>query len=438
MINVIEDVDRFDVGDGVEFSEKGGLKILCDAPGSHRYIFGYRFAVPETMDGFRADAYFVEADPDVQACFYCYDKSGKLISKEILTSNQVMRHPFSSESALIEVYFRVCGVGWKSVEAVVVGSFDRLAREVSRRFKFSGEFGSLPDNNVIDNKYVFVLETLFCDTETRFHVMERYYSFLTAQLGLFREVTGRPVFWVVHFSSDKHYYADRFSERVEELGLSGNVIVNMYEHPAGGYASDHEENVDRRIKPNATFPELRDRLFNSAAGHLCGALSSFTGGDTIFVRGVLDDDDFLNVSVFSAMAREIEKVVSRGGLTPFVVINKNILVSYFGCYGSKVLVDKVRFKRVVCGCRFSVARGGWPVHPFAINETVSEKVNISGIEMPVYDFSDFDGIAFSYSYNRHFLNLSSSRKNFFYDKVYGSVSYSDHVAFASGFQRFAV
>ena len=368
------------------------------------------------------------------ACrLFFYDENRKLLSKNILKNNQVSLLEMPSCFQSIDFYFRVTGTKTKAVDAIVFGEMGALSREVANELSFSG-VGSIKNTKpiFINPNHIFLLETLFCDTEKRVFVLDKYFSFLLAQLHSFERIKLSSVYWFVYFSKDKLSYINDFKDKVCALGLDKNVFIYEYEHPSEGYKNEGETHIDRIIKPNATYGPLRDALFERAKLKFLDETLSLGNPDKVFIRGGLDDDDFLNSDVFGAISNEVSAIV-KSGVNYFVVTNKNIYVSYFGCYNKKILVDKVSFKRVLTGCKFFVKLGSWPAHPFSITEKSVDNIMMLGQEIPVYDLSNCEGVSFSYTYNRHHLNLSNSEKDSYYNKVYKSYRCENHQNFYNDF-----
>lgn len=363
----------------------------------------------------------------VQLCFHFIDKNGQVIHKSLYKSGEILHFTSPENTSHISMFLRV-SKGSATVSKIVVGKEQELQSVTDDKSIFSADFDyshvvKLPIESV------FIVETVFCDIETRDAVLDRYFSFLMAQAKLFSALRNSSVFWVVHISHDKQRYIQSLNSIIAENALQYNIFVNVYEHPAQGYFNKKDKHIDRLMKPNVTYPSLRDRLFDQAVYLIQGKYDAST--TRRYIRGVLDDDDFLNPAVFSCIERYCKGIENYYQSEEYILFNRKIRVAYFEQNGC-VTVDKVLFRRSVSGCRFSVGLNKFSVHPFGISESVTASDDSEQLRL---DISEVDGVSYSFTYNRHVGNLSNHQKNHHYVNLIASESFMSHNDFVLSFLR---
>jgi len=243
------------------------------------------------------------------------------------------------------------------------------------------------------------------------------------------------IFLIIHISEDKNRQISELNELLSGINLTEKVFINPYSHPENGYGNENEDHIDRKLKPNATYPNLRDKLFDECIKNR-NALNNVLKKSEIIIRGVLDDDDFISECFLKHIIDSATNIITQKSINTFIMVNKRILVSYFNSSSQAITVHDVIFDRVINGCKYSVSTSlkRLPLHPFAISETVnSEIISKRGI-IDVFDISNYKKNECKlFSYNRHLMNLSNNSKSFFYTELLTKRDFNNHLDFLAWF-----
>lgn len=415
MINIIQEISKDHGALLLGECKENQIVIKDDFEGTHKYLKILRISNLSQIKTILGATSFIESGDDVQICIYFFDDGRNLLEKQLLKANQLDTVICLDGVYEIELFVRLGRRGTSKIDKIIFSEHEELLNYISNNLSFKVAESALKfeTKNDIPSNYCILMETLFCDTEVREPVLNRYFSYLKSQVILMSNLNAKSFFWAIHVSSDKKEIIKELNSLILNFKLSDTIFVNIYHHPSQGYGNDQETHIDRLIKPNATYGELRDKLSKNAMDKVVNLVPKT---ETFFIRCVLDDDDFLNPKVFNAVVREIERYDLKRG----IIVNRKINIAYHNTSSKCIKLDRVKFSRVVSGCRFLVAQGEWPAHPFAINENIGDELMAAGQKYTVVDSSDAEGIAYSFIYNRHGINLSSNHKQHFYEELFKS------------------
>lgn len=407
---------------GKDFVEFFGseMYVTCDLDGrSHKNFYSDFIGVSELPGGFLLFlSNFLGLSIGIQ--FFFEDDP---LSVSYSPANQLQDFDVPESANKFRLIFRFS----ESVENAVISylKFERksfLLEELGNRLSFPDVLHCISDQRVgfrgFDTKNpIILMETLFCDTETDDLILRRYFSYFC---GLFGTVVSQEYgnyIWFIYVSSDKESILKKIKSLVDKFYLNNKVYVIGYDHPVDGYNTHSEEHIMRRRAPNRTIPSRRDSLFQKALASLQAVdLSDFD----IIVRIGVDDDDFFtarhlaNVSAYAMNLSDLLNPDIGEALVGF----RNLMCAYYFPTG-EVIVDTVKFSRVVHGSKFSVAKGRIPSSPFPIKERF-EEYSESG-KVLLFDVEDNEP---GFVYNRHGNNFSTQRKNHFYLDRLSVVGYS--------------
>lgn len=201
-------------------------------------------------------------------------------------------------------------------------------------------------------KIAVISETIFCDSESNFSVLDVYFERLVKCLHSIAnlDISGFDYRHILYISGDKSTHIEKI-QNLNFAGLGDRLVVIKYEHPEEGYnlPGDH---IDLIKNPNRS-PGYRDKLFAMVG-------LDFEDYDFI-IRIAIDDDDLW-------LPWHIKNIVEYVGDKYFNVEYSEkfihgigILNSYIAYVASdKCIVEKVELNRFICGNKFYVSNDwGW-------------------------------------------------------------------------------
>lgn len=360
----------------------------------------------------------------ISIAFFFFDANKSKIDSKIHPSNQMISFTPPEGTVYFRLALRVYGPTEDLLIAMPTGntesvlaamtaynSFNYYAREAENKIVFSSE------------SPLILLETLFCDTETNTSAITKYLSYFKGLISLVAKQEYKNFTWFIHISSDKGRAIDVIRKFIERLELQRNTVINIYDHPVGGYKNEHETHIDRLRRPNSTYPELREKIFASALSS-AGIDPNNISPSQVIVRIAIDDDDFISPRYFSKISEIAEQEVNNLTVdAPQAVIGINRLWTTYLTPGGNSVVHDVVFSRMMTGCKFSVGRGLIPLTPYAIHERFEDVQNIAGRSIP-HKIHNLDKPIFSY--NRHGGNYSNQNKKSYYDEHIGTYQFNEH------------
>ena len=403
-------VGRYDVEGHVDFIEWAGP--------AHHYVKRFSLDNAELLQELSKSKKIVfAAIGSVELLVSTYLNEEK-VGSSLYKPGELSDFSVPDEIDRIDFSYRVSGE-LSIISGITMGDESSLRRKVNLDSRFKGASTDL--EKIVVRKGVRVaVETVFCDSETRRDVLDKYASYLIAQIESISRSCSFGFVWFIHVSADKDLHIKLFNEKIRLLNAADFIKVNVYEHPENGYEGG-SSNIDKIVKPNVTDARRREGLFRSALTMLPVEWTNYAG---IFIRGVVDDDDFLSPRVINRVQEDVISNLGRSvGDGNIFIGYKRVAISYF-CVGSPYfLCQDVEFDRVICGAKFSAGLGGWNASAFSIPENHSDMLSIGGLEVPyVIVETDFPVV----SYNRTFGNLSSNSKAFFCRHVYRTRLLSSH------------
>ncbi|MBH3396262.1 MULTISPECIES: hypothetical protein [Pseudomonas] len=359
----------------------------------------------------------------VSVAFFFFDSAQSKLDSKIFPSNQMISFCPPEGTVYFRVALRVYGPAEDLLIAMLTGDNDTVLALMTKYNSFNQSPLRPEKFTYSEIQPLIFLETLFCDTESNASAIQKYLSYFKGLLGLIAKQQYRNFIWLIHISSDKGRAIDEIRKIVERLNLNRNTVINIYDHPAGGYQNEHETHIDRLRRPNSSYPELREKIFDNAleaAGIDLGEIAP----DQIVVRIAIDDDDFVSPHYFTKIAElAAQQAPELNDETPQAVIGINrVWITHLTPGGNSVVHD-VKFSRMMTGCKFSVARGIIPLTPYAIYERFEAVQNSAVREIPHKIFSLDKPI---FSYNRHGGNYSNQNKKSYYDEHIATHQFKDH------------
>lgn len=400
---------------------QSGLKVfssLCDD--KHEYIYApTKLAVKSKAGTSVSLALLAGAGLSISGVIIFYDDSENRVGGKIFTNNQldVVEVPASAVTARIGV--RIHGAGSCDILDFFIGDFDGANRLINKRSSLT--FDTFFPREAVSYKtsrpLVFI-ETVFCDTEQRIAVIDRYMSFFYGTIKSISRQYYDNFIWIIHISSDKGDFIQRISMAVSLMGIGSKVIINIYDHPEKGYENAGETHIDRLLRPNTTISYRREFLFRKAIceNQLQGLVDQ---ANLLIIRLGLDDDDFLLPGHLETLVCEVEKKnkYARDCKRKLIFTSRRIYVTHFYPDGSVEIYD-VTFDRYMTGCKCSVAKGGFPDSPFSISEKLEDISKTKNIVV------ETGSLKANFSYNRHGVNLSNQSKKYFYRQIHACHTFS--------------
>lgn len=411
---------------------EGELLIKSDLPtGSAGYYYTSSITL-DLVDAVNEFSYFSAITPrhNVSVVTRFLHADGK-VSANILQVYQRNRIPIPENAVSFQLGFRITGPGTFHVKDFFLGNDHSVATKVSQLMMFNE--GALPATSntrpatKIEQPPVIMMETVFCDTETSPHILDRYFSFLLANVHTLSRSTYPDWYWAIYISSDKIAFFDRLNSTIQASGLGNHIFAISFSHPEEGYGNESEQHIDRLRRPNSSFPYRRQYLKDIFVSTVPQLLES----SRLIARLSLDDDDFIAPEHFWNIALAAEKWAPLLDSADAVAIGFNrIAVSYFS-YDGNVETDDVEFTRILTGNKFYIANDfsiDWSA--YGIPETFPEEMHSTDGKI-IYRIEKLESPTFSY--NRHGDNFSGSGKATYYSTLYSSAQYTSHQKMLDGF-----
>ncbi|AOA59207.1 hypothetical protein [Acinetobacter larvae] len=258
-----------------------------------------------------------------------------------------------------------------------------------------------------------IIETLFCDTEKNEITLDKYLSFLEAQLFIYsqNQYNIENIYWVVHISSDKQKYINKINIFKKKYSIK-NIYINIYNH-LKSYQSN-ENSIDKRVKPNLFYPNY-NRLFENFLKKLPRNFHL----KNYIIRIGLDDDDFLSNDHYLKIFNTVKKYISniKSNSETYIGFPECNLVYYK--FDGKILLKKQILRRIMTGNRFVISYNKIPqTSPFSLTEDFtkqsSENYIIESSENPTF------------FYNRHGNNLSNNSKDHHTHTNISEIDFNNH------------
>ena len=381
--------------------------FVVDLVDTHAYLYAEKSVFNSNLS--EISVFLQVSSPSLVAIAVIFYSGDVRIGGDVLPSNQVGSVSVPAGVDGIVFGLRCSSFGNFNLNSLYVGSKSSVEQYVKKKdLDFSLLFDPLPKLITKNPKIpLIILETVFCDVETDIDIINKYLGFLLRSIELMTFSVYKNYFWVIHVSEDKSDSIALLNERIMLLGLADSVRINIYSHPELGYGNEGETHIDRLKRPNSTFPERREVLFNSYKHALNEDFEKYN----IVVRLSLDDDDYFLPNHLLNVSKSVMDNLNTIREYKNIVFGFNrILVAYHSGDG-KADVHEVGFSRVLTGCKFSVSCNSVPVSAFSLTEHHLDNVGkvVSGY---YYTLVDLDKA--SYVYNRHGVNFSSSSKVTYY------------------------
>ncbi|NTY91302.1 hypothetical protein [Pseudomonas putida] len=409
----------------LNFTHAGIEYISTLGESEHEYIyseilnFSEWFNDPETA----TFSLLCKQGNSVSVAFFFFDSSQSKLDSKIFPSNQMISFNPPEGTVYFRVALRVYGPAEDLLIAMLTGDSDSVLALMTEYNSFNHTPLKAERISYSELQPLIFLETLFCDTESNSSAIEKYLSYFKGLIGLIAKQQYRNFIWFIHISSDKGRAIDEIRKIVERLDLNNNTVINIYDHPVGGYQNEHETHIDRLRRPNSSYPELREKIFDNALA-AAGINRSDIAPEQILVRVAIDDDDFVSPHYFAKIAElATRQAPELNKQTPQIVIGINrVWITHLTPGGNSVVHD-VKFSRMMTGCKFSISRGIIPLTPYAIYERFEEVQNSAVRDIP-HKICSLDKPIFSY--NRHGGNYSNQNKKSYYDEHMATHQFQSH------------
>lgn len=392
----------------------------------HEYVYSDVLVFSEWFSDIESATFSLlcRSGTSISIAFFYLDANKSKIDSKIHPSNQMISFNPPEGTVYFRLALRIYGPTEDLLIAMPTGNTESVLATMTAYNSFNYYAPELESKTASSSSYpLILLETLFCDTETNISAITKYLSYFKGLIGLVAKQEYRNFTWFIHVSSDKGRAIDEIRKSIERLNLQNNTVLNIYDHPAGGYKNEHETHIDRLRRPNSTYPELREKIFESALS-TAGFDSHTIASDQILIRVAIDDDDFISPHYFSKIVELAEQESKNlDEVNPQIVIGINRLWTTYLTPGGNSVVHDVIFSRVMTGCKFSVGRGLIPLTPYAIHERFEDVQNIAGKSIP-HKICHLDKPVFSY--NRHGGNYSNQNKKSYYDEHIGTYQFKSH------------
>jgi len=411
----------------LNFTDNGIEFISCLGESEHEYLYSEILTFSEWFNDPESATFSLlcKEGTSVSAAFFYFDASQSKLDSKIFPSNQMVSFSPPEGTVYFRVALRVYGPAEDLLIAMPTGDTNTVLALMTKFNSFN--HSPLKAEKILYSELqpLILLETLFCDTESNTSAIAKYLSYFKGLIGLIAKQQYRNFIWFIHISSDKGRAIDEVRKIIERLDLQKNAVINIYDHPVGGYNNEHETHIDRLRRPNSTYPELREKIFDDALA-TAGINRADIDADQILVRVAIDDDDFVSPHYFSKIAElASQQALELNEDTPQAVIGINrVWITHLTPGGNSVVHD-VNFSRMMTGCKFSVSRGIIPLTPYALYERFDAVQNIAGRVIP-HKVCTLDKPIFSY--NRHGGNYSNQNKKSYYDEHIATYQFKDHRA----------
>lgn len=270
--------------------------------------------------------------------------------------------------------------------------------------KHGRELGDNADKTV-------VIETLFCDGETKLMTQMMYFRrFERTLLSMSRVRVPESVraMHVIYISSDKKQWLPRLRTAVEHYAQSSRIETKIvvYAHPSHGYPALTAGHPDVLKGPNKQAP-LRNRLFLAAQLDIAP--------DHTLVRMTIDDDDLWLPWQLEEMLKAIDRAYEHVEYPAFGIGLRRNFLAHVDENG--VRIEDVSMSRMLTGNKAFVfppdqrdkalLYAPWNV-PETMTENYRQQYRAQGIDLVV-----FEGNRPGFVYMRRGSNLSNQHKTGF-------------------------
>lgn len=256
-----------------------------------------------------------------------------------------------------------------------------------------------------------VIETLFCDGETKLMTQMLYFRRFEQTLlsmSRVRVPQGVRAVYVIYISSDKKQWLPRLRTAVGHFAKSWRMETKIvvYAHPSHGYPALTAGHPDVLKGPNKQAP-LRNRLFLAAQLDIAA--------DHTLVRMTIDDDDLWLPWQLEEMITAIDRAYAHTDYPAFGIGLRRNLLAHVDENG--VRIEDVSMSRMLTGNKAFVfppeqrekamLYAPWNV-PETMTENYREQYRAQGIDLLVYE-----GNRPGFVYMRRGTNLSIQQKTGF-------------------------
>lgn len=357
---------------------------------------------------------FVNSDHPVSFFLVFYDKEGNKISA-------ISCQNYKKEKINIPLgtYYCVPALRLKNNKkikslAIHIDSELKINKIVNEKFTFNCD----AMQETYKKSFIIFMETMFCDQEKSEMVLDRYFSYLKAQIlySITWLCDKNDFFWVIHISKDKFKYIEKLNTICNKVT---NILINIYDH--NDYETKVTKNVDL-IKKSNLFGDNYEKIFRN---FLDKKIFSFS--DKIIVRFGLDDDDFILENHINKIKMAVNYFEDKLNLNGEIFIGfTDIVIAYHDYYGG-CSVEEVLLKRCMTGNRITVSYSKLPVSPFSISEDFYKDRDNGN------KYFIFETKCPTFIYNRHGFNLSKYSKNGYYQEVFNEKYFENKFEFTEAY-----
>ncbi|MDK4744789.1 hypothetical protein QOY93_05305 [Leclercia adecarboxylata] len=384
-----------------------------------KYIYSKPVDIDDICESEKKDySFYFDCDGEGIICggVVFLNQNKEKIGSLVKNCNQIFDFELPEEARFIGICLRTIKEYKFKINYFMVGEKSKIHAETNRLSSFQNQ--AITENISKHQNRKIIVETIFCDTETRHHALEKYFSFFSTQIYLMSRQTERNFVWVIHISSDKQFYIDKIAALLSAYNLHKQCFINVFSHPKNGYNNENETHIDRRCRPNASYPERRDYLFNLFIDKFkCIDLSE----GNIIARVSTDDDDFMLPNYIAAINLLISKYRGDIELNEYVCLGfgRNYVATYKT--NGSVFMEDVSLSRLIPGMKFVCSNKKIPRSPFGLPEDFNAE---KGNNRKTY--IDDHSLPPCYIYNRHGANYSNGQKNLYYIQKFNELLFDNH------------
>ncbi|NUE20385.1 hypothetical protein HUC07_16490 [Escherichia coli] len=408
----------------ISYDKQDGSLSISTIGNSDEHDFKYVYSKPIDIQVLcnpekNEHSFFFDCDGEANICggVVFLNSSKENIGSIVKNCNQIFDFEIPEEASFITLCLRAIKNHAFKINNFVIGEKSDIHSYINKCSSFD-VMATTTNISKHQNRKI-IIETIFCDTETRTHALEKYFSYFSTQIYLMSRQTEKNFIWVIHISSDKQLYIRKISSLLSDYNLHEVCFINVFEHPKEGYNNENETHIDRRCRPNASYPERRNHLFSLF-------LDKFKPIDlskgNLIARVSTDDDDFMFPNYIAAINLLISKYRKNIESNEFVCLGfgRNYVATYKT--NGSVFMEDVSLSRLIPGMKFVCSNKTIPRSPFGLPEDFNFEKNNSGHDIYIDDH-EFPPC---YVYNRHGANYSNGQKNLYYTKKFNELSFKNH------------
>lgn len=411
--------DKYEI---VFFDEKNdslsASSVCVEGDGEYQYVYSTPIDVDVALNAKGNDfSFYFDCDGKDDICggVVYLDERNVKIGSVVKNCNQIFDCQLPSDTKSIVLCLRLIHGKSIKVNCFLVGKKIDVHSFVNKLSSFDSK-AVTANISMFQNRKI-IIETIFCDTEVREHALRKYFSYFATQIYLMSRQTEKNFIWVIHISSDKQIYIHKISSLLSDYNLHSNVFINVFDHPVDGYNNENETHIDRRCRPNASYPERREYLFEQF-------LMKFRVVDlqkgNLIARVATDDDDFMLPNYISAINLLISKYYNDIEENECVCLGlgRNYVTTYRT--NGSVFVEDVSLTKLIPGMKFICSNKRLPRSPFGLPEDFKIERDKGNL------YIDDHSLPPCYMYNRHGANFSNGQKNIYYSKRFNEYYFDGH------------